>query len=60
MNAIDIKLNKIKSEGTAYYRLDKDFKKFLERCEEKHGIIGFEYKKGSFNFGIILGKKLIK
>lgn len=55
LKAIDINLDKVESEGIAYYRIDPDFKEFLQKCEEKHGIIGFEYD-GSFNFGVILKK----
>ena len=56
LKAIDIKLNKAESDGVAYYRIDPEFKNFLKLCQEKHGIIGFEYD-GSFNFGVILAKK---
>lgn len=28
--------------GTAYYRLPKEVKEFLETCNTKHGIAGFE------------------
>ena len=43
----------VSSSGTAYYRLTPEFKKFLEKCQEKNDIIGFEWD-GSFNFGVIL------
>lgn len=46
-------------KGTAYYRIDKDFREFLEKCREEHDIVGFEYE-GGFNFGVILGYKLDK
>lgn len=57
MDAIDIELKEIKSSGTAWYRLPKDMKDFLERCSEKDRIIGFSYDKGEWNFGVILGGK---
>jgi len=50
----------VKSEGTTYFRLTKEFKEFLDLVQEKHKIIGFEYEPGEWNFGIILGKKEIK
>lgn len=43
----------VQSEGTAYYRLPDDMYKFFHLCEEKHGIMGFEWD-GSRNFGVIL------
>lgn len=56
MKAIDISLP-IKSKGTAYYRIDEQFKTFLEKCSKEHGIIGFEWDKNSpWNFGVILKK----
>ena len=48
----------IESKGVAYFRLTKEFKEFLSLCNEKHGIIGFEFEDGSFNFGVILGKNV--
>mgnify|MGYP001614726367 CR=1 FL=1 len=54
ITAIDIEINEIRSSGVACYRLTKDFKDFLELCNKKHGIIGFEFEEGSFNFGVIL------
>lgn len=57
MKAIDINLDTANSKGIAYYRLTKEMKEFLEKCEEKSKIIGFEYEKGSFNFGVILADK---
>lgn len=56
---IDIALDKVESDGVAYYRIDPKFKEFLQKCDDKHGIIGFEYD-GSFNFGVILGKEASK
>ena len=59
LKAIDIDMaadTPIESEGVAYYRLTKEMKEFFEKCEEKHGIRGFEWD-GSFNFGVILKKK---
>ena len=55
--AIDLELQMADSKGTTYYRLDNNFKDFLHLCHEKHGIIGFEFEDGSFNFGVILGKE---
>ena len=54
--AIDITLQKAQGHGVAYYRLDKNFKDFLDKCIERYGIIGFEYD-GSWNFGVILDKE---
>jgi hypothetical protein len=56
LKAIDINLDKVESEGVAYYRLPIDLKMFLKKCNDKHGIIGFEYEADSWNFGVILGK----
>lgn len=58
IKAIDIEIpadQPIKSEGVAYYRLEKGLKEFLELCAKKHGILGFEWNSdGPWNFGIIL------
>ena len=59
IRAIDINLNEVKSKGVAYYRLTKDMKEFLDKCLEENDIVGFEWEKGSFNFGIILADKKI-
>lgn len=56
LKTIDIDLNIAESDGIAYFRLDSKFLEFLKLCDEKHGIIGFEYN-GDFDFGVILGKK---
>lgn len=59
IKAIDIDLpadTPIQSSGIAYYRLTKEMKEFMEKCMEKHDIIGFEWD-GSFNFGVILKEK---
>jgi len=40
--------------GVAYYRLPKEVKEFFELCEAKHGIAGFEWEVGSWNFGVML------
>lgn len=59
LTAIDIKIsNAIESDGVAYYRLTPEMKDFLSKCQKKHGIIGFEFEDGSFNFGVILGKEI--
>ena len=55
--AIDISLQKAQGHGVAYYRIDEHFKEFLRKCSEQHGIIGFEYEEGDWNFGVILNKK---
>ena len=57
--AIDINLSKVKNDETAYYRLTKEMKEFLKKCQEKNNIIGFTWD-GSFNFGIILKNKKCK
>ena len=57
IKAIDIDLNEVKSSGVAYYRLTREMKDFLSLCNKKHGIVGFEFEDGSFNFGVILGEK---
>ncbi len=45
------------SVGTAYYRLTPHFRDFLNKCMEKHGIVGFVWDKNDLNFGVILGDK---
>jgi len=57
ITAIDVELSYVASSGIAYYRLTREMKEFLDRCHKKHGIVGFEYEKGSFNFGVILKDK---
>lgn len=57
ITTIDVELTHVASEGVAYYRLTKPFKDFLELCNKKHGIVGFEFEEGSFNFGVILQAK---
>lgn len=60
VKAIDIDFpadTPIESDGVAYYRLDKNFKEFLTKCNNAGGgIIGFEFEDGSFNFGVVIGK----
>jgi len=56
IEAVDINLSKVKSKGIAYYRIDPQFRDFLKKCDEKHGIIGFEWDGESLNFGVILLK----
>lgn len=61
IKAIDIDLpvdTPLESDGVAYYRLDPHFRDFLKLCNEKHGIMGFEFEEGSLNFGVILAKKI--
>lgn len=48
------------SDGIAYYRISPEFRDFISLCEEKHGVIGFEYTMGEMNLGIILAKKMSK
>ena len=48
----------IVTDGIAYYRLTPEMRDFFSKCNEKHGIIGFEFEEGSLNFGVILGKTL--
>jgi N-acetylmuramoyl-L-alanine amidase CwlA len=57
IKSIDINLNEVKSKGVAYYRLTKEMKEFFEKCLEESDIVGFEWEKGSFNFGVILADK---
>ncbi len=58
MKAIDIEMSidiPIQGEGVAYYRLPKELKEFLELCQTKHGILGFEWDESDpWNFGVIL------
>ncbi len=54
LQTLDINLDTpISSSGTAFYRLPKEMKEFLEKCQKEHRIIGFEWD-GSYNFGVIL------
>lgn len=45
------------AEGVAYHRLPKEVKEFFELCEKKHGVAGFEWEVGDWNFGVILKNK---
>lgn len=57
IRAIDINVPTdipVKSEGVAYYRLPDHLFEFLKLCQDKHGILGFEWRFGERNFGIIL------
>lgn len=56
IKAIDIDLEVAESGGIAYFRITPELKNFLSLCNKKHGIIGFEFEDGSFNFGVILDK----
>lgn len=56
ITAVDLDVPQLEDNPIAYYRLTPDFKEFLTLCNKKHGIVGFEFMDGSFNFGIILGK----
>lgn len=44
--------------GTAYIRITPQLRDFFKLCQEKHGVIGFEYdfEEGGLNFGLILKK----
>ena len=55
--AIDLAYDEVHTGGIAYYRLDKNFKEFLSKCNEEHGIVGFKFEDGSWNFGVILKKE---
>lgn len=59
LKAIDIEVSQddieVQSEGVAYYRLPDDIFSFLTVCQERHGILGFEWD-GTRNFGVILVK----
>jgi hypothetical protein len=57
ITTIDINLNEVKSKGTAYFRITPAFRDFLKLCQEKEGVIGFEYDFDSLNFGVILSDK---
>jgi len=54
--AIDVRIpgNQIKSGGIAYYRIDPDFREFMQKCVEECGVIGFSYNFDDLNFGIVL------
>lgn len=56
ITAVDLDIEKLDGNPVAYYRIPEDLKEFLTTCNEKHGIVGFEYVDGSFNFGVILKK----
>lgn len=55
LKAVDINEDVVLSQGIVYFRLDDNLFEFLKLCEEKHGILGFEWD-GSRNFGLILRK----
>ncbi len=57
IKAIDLLAPSFDHAGVAYYRLTPEFREFLMKCKEKHGILGFEWEEGSWNFGIILRHK---
>ena len=54
--AIDVTIpaKEIKTDGTAFYRIDPGFRDFLIRCLRTHGVIGFSYDFESLNFGVVL------
>lgn len=43
-------------EGIAYFRIDPKMRDFIQKCEDKHGVLGFQWD-GSLNFGVILKEK---
>lgn len=58
IKALDLEIETpFEGGGVAYYRLPKEVKEFLELCEKKHGIAGFEWEVGSWDFGVILFKE---
>jgi hypothetical protein len=52
------KESSILTDGTAFYRLDENMKEFFEKVTKNHHIIGFEFEEGSYNFGVIVKKKI--
>lgn len=44
--------------STAYIRITPQLRDFFKLCQEKHGVIGFEYdfEEAGLNFGLILRK----
>lgn len=48
--------------GTAYIRISPELRDFFKLCQEKHGVIGFEYDfdDPGLNFGLILKKESSK
>lgn len=46
-------------EGTAYIRIDPKLRDFFKLCNDKHGVIGFEYDfdEAGLNLGLILKKE---
>ena len=54
---VDEKTGVYETSGVAFYRIDPEFLEFIEKCNDEHRIIGFEFEHGSLNFGVILGKK---
>lgn len=45
--------------GTAYIRITPQLRDFFKLCQEKHGVIGFEYdfEEAGLNFGLVLKKE---
>lgn len=45
--------------GTAYIRISPELRDFFKLCQEKHGVIGFDYdfEEGGLNFGLVLKKE---
>lgn len=52
MEAIDINITEVKSDGIAYYRLPDDVYEFFKKVSADRQVIGFEWD-GSRNFGLI-------
>jgi hypothetical protein len=44
--------------GVAYIRITPQLRDFFKLCQEKHGVIGFEYdfEEADLNFGLVLKK----
>lgn len=42
--------------GTAYIRISPELRDFFKLCNDKHGVIGFEYdfEEAGLNFGLML------
>lgn len=55
--AVDITLDQVTPPIETYYRLPEGLKQFLEKCLEKHNIVGFKWEEGSWNFGVLLTEK---
>ena len=54
--AVDVTIpaKQIETDGTAFYRIDPQFRAFLLKCDDVHGVIGFSYDFEILNFGVVL------